>query len=477
MRISVKHTVFAAATAVAINLSLVAAQTHSKCNPLTQGGCTPDPALGRSVNIDFTKGPSDSFTALGKPTYDSNGVSFTIANPGDAPQLISNWYIMFGRVEFVAKSAPGVGVVSSAVLQSDDLDEIDWEWLGADNSQVQTNYFGKGQTTTYNRGAFHPNPNNQGAFHTYTIDWTSERIVWQIDGVNVRGQESSSAQGQYPQTPMQVKLGTWSGGDKNNAPGTIQWAGGLTNYDAGPYTMLVKSLDVTDYSTGTQYTYSGTSGTWDSIQAVGGKVNPGGGSGASPAGSSAPAVTSSSNSAPIPFEGTHRDTSSTYTQPNIYPFVAGATTLQTSTVAPTSYPGLPAGWTVTDSGKVLPPSAASQASPPASSTPASPASSPSPVGAGEIETVTRYDQQGFPILVTQPEGAPTAAKSYDQQGFLITAGPTAAASTATAVKAADSVTDSNLQIRRTSSAGFANHKNIARGLGAACGLLGGALIL
>ena len=290
---------------------------------------------------------------------------------------------MFGRVEFVAKSAPGVGVVSSAVLQSDDLDEIDWEWLGADNSQVQTNYFGKGQTTTYNRGAFHPNPNNQGAFHTYTIDWTSERIVWQIDGVNVRGQESSSAQGQYPQTPMQVKLGTWSGGDKNNAPGTIrkfgtfrshktvtdgynptEWAGGLTNYDAGPYTMLVKSLDVTDYSTGTQYTYSGTSGTWDSIQAVGGKVNPGGGSGASPAGSSAPAVTSSSNSAPIPFEGTHRDTSSTYTQPNIYPFVAGATTLQTSTVAPTSYPGLPAGWTVTDSGKVLPPSAASVSEPP-----------------------------------------------------------------------------------------------------------------
>ncbi len=172
--------------------------------------------------IDFSQGPSDSFSAIGNPTYDSNGVSFTVAQPGDSPQLVSNWYIMFGRVEFVAKAAPGVGIVSSAVLQSDTLDEIDWEWLGADSGQVQTNYFGKGQTTTYNRGAFHPNPNNQGAFHTYTIDWTSERIVWQIDGVNVRALEQGAAQGQYPQTPMQVKVGVWSGGDSSNAPGTIR---------------------------------------------------------------------------------------------------------------------------------------------------------------------------------------------------------------------------------------------------------------
>lgn len=126
--------------------------------------------------------------------------------------------------------------------------------------------------------------------------------------------------------------------------------------------MQVKSIAATDYSTGTQYTYSGTSGTWESIQAAGGKVNPHGGSGASPAGVTAPEVTSASNSAPIPFEGTHRDTSSTYTQPNVYPWIAGATTLQTATA--TTYPGLPSGWTVSNSGKVIPPSAASVSEPP-----------------------------------------------------------------------------------------------------------------
>lgn len=128
---------------------------------------------------------------------------------------------MFGRVEFKVKPAPGVGIVSSAVLQSDDLDEIDWEWLGGDSSQVQSNYFGKGQTTTWNRGAFHANPNNQADFHTYTIDWTANQIAWQIDGRTVRTLSPDSAQGQYPQTPMMIKIGSWSGGDPSNAPGTV----------------------------------------------------------------------------------------------------------------------------------------------------------------------------------------------------------------------------------------------------------------
>ena len=128
---------------------------------------------------------------------------------------------MFGHVEFQVKPAPGVGIVSSAVLQSDALDEIDWEWVGGDSNQVQSNYFSKGQTTTYNRGAFHPDPNNQASFRTYAIDWTADQIAWQIDGRTVRTLTPEDAQGQYPQTPMQVKMGAWSGGDSSNQPGTI----------------------------------------------------------------------------------------------------------------------------------------------------------------------------------------------------------------------------------------------------------------
>ena len=45
---------------------------------------------------------------------------------GNAPTITSKKYIFFGRVEIVIQAAFGAGVVTSAVLQSDCLDEIDW---------------------------------------------------------------------------------------------------------------------------------------------------------------------------------------------------------------------------------------------------------------------------------------------------------------------------------------------------------------
>lgn len=179
--------------------------------------------MGRSATFDFTSGPSDEFKEVGSPTYDENGVGFTVAKRGDAPLIQSKWYIMFGHVEMVIKAAPGTGIVSSGVLQSDDLDEIDWEWLGAKGNQVQTNYFGEGNTNTFNRGAFHDDPGNHDSFHTYSIDWTSEQIVWQIDGTTIRAITPDSAEGnQYPQSPMMVKVGVWAGGDPGNPQGTIR---------------------------------------------------------------------------------------------------------------------------------------------------------------------------------------------------------------------------------------------------------------
>ncbi|PSN64309.1 hypothetical protein BS50DRAFT_70131 [Corynespora cassiicola Philippines] len=327
-----------------------AAQTYSNCNPTLRSDCPPDSALGRTVNIDFTS-ESDSFTAQGNPTYDSNGVSFTVAKSGDSPQLISKWYIMFGKVEVQVKAAPGAGIVSSFVLLSDTLDEIDWEWLGADPDEVQTNFFGKGQTTSYNRGAFHADRGSQSGFKTYSIEWTASQIVWQIDGVTVRTLEPANAENQYPQTPMQVRFGAWSGGDSANPQGTIEWARGPTDYSQGPFTMQVKSLMVADYSTGTQYVYGDQSGTWQSIESVGGSINSGG----SPVEENSPAITSSGNG-PLPFTPTE---TSAYERPSVYPWVPDPSAT-TAAAQPTyaNYPGLPSGWTVSESGKVVPPSSA-----------------------------------------------------------------------------------------------------------------------
>lgn len=166
------------------------------------------------------------------------------------------------------KASHGQGVVSSFVLESDDLDEVDWEWLGGDVENVQTNYFGKGDTTTYDRGEYNPIANPQEGFHTYAIDWTAESLVWSIDGAVVRTLNYGDAQGgaRYPQTPMKVKMGNWVAGSSTAPKGTVQWAGGLTNFDDAPFTMYVKSVTITDGQTGAKsYSYGDHSGSWQSI--------------------------------------------------------------------------------------------------------------------------------------------------------------------------------------------------------------------
>lgn len=166
------------------------------------------------------------------------------------------------------KAANGTGIVSSIVLESDDLDEIDWEFLGGNDTSVETNYFGKGNTTSYDRAIYYDVNDVQDTWHNYTLDWTSDRLEWIIDGTVVRTLNYSDANSgkNYPQTPMTVRLGIWAGGDTSaNSEGTVEWAGGNTTYKNTPYIMSVKSLYVEDYSVGKSYTYGNTSGDWESI--------------------------------------------------------------------------------------------------------------------------------------------------------------------------------------------------------------------
>ncbi|KAI6712937.1 hypothetical protein PZA11_005215 [Diplocarpon coronariae] len=401
---------------------LAAAQTFSACNPLYSTGCPVDTALGKAISVDFTKGSVDSFTSSGNPTYDSSGAHFTVAKSGDAPQLLSIFYIMFGKVQITMKAAPGAGIVSSLVLQSDTLDEIDMEWLGSDDSEVQTNYFGKGQVTTYNRGAFHPAPNNQDEFITYTIEWTSEQIIFSVGNEVIRVVTPATADSnQYPQSPMQIKFGAWAGGDPSNPEGTISWARGPTDYTKGPFTMTVQSVSVTDYSTGTQYKYGDTSGSWESIVAVGGKINGNiDAAGSSVATADIPAVTSASPSIPAGIGGDHGSTA----RQTGWPWVA-TTTLATATQAATTPAGLPDGWIITSSGKIMP---ANSAATPAASTPFSLAGPSSllfspPLGGG-LDESTGWDDRGLPTTFTKISGWQTQIRSFDDHGSLITSVPT-----------------------------------------------------
>ena len=62
---------------------------------------------------------------------------------------------MYGHVDCVFRAAPGAGIVTAITIQSDSLDEIDYEWVGYQTEEVQSNYFSQGNTSSYDRGAVH----------------------------------------------------------------------------------------------------------------------------------------------------------------------------------------------------------------------------------------------------------------------------------------------------------------------------------
>ena len=222
---------------------------------------------------DPTNATTWDSTGGGVVLYEADGGKFTVAKQKDSPTLTSQWFIHFGRIEVHMKAARGQGIVSSIVIQSDDLDEIDLELIGGNETHVQSNYFGKAVTDPYDRFVWHPVNNPMDNFINYTVDWTKEKIDFFVDQVLVRTLLATEAVHEekgdiFPQTPSFVRIGVWSGGDlDNNNEYTVEWAGGATDFSQAPFTMEVKNVKITDYGApGTKdYEYGDRSGSWQSI--------------------------------------------------------------------------------------------------------------------------------------------------------------------------------------------------------------------
>ncbi|EEP80163.1 conserved hypothetical protein [Uncinocarpus reesii 1704] len=255
-------------------ISPTIAQTWTECNPLERDDCRPNPALGTNYTYDFTGllNPAVWNTTAGEVINGKKGGEFTIRERLQSPTIQSHFYIFFGRLEVHMKAATGQGIVSSVVIQSEDLDEIDWEWVGSEQGSVQTNYFGKGNDTTFDRGKKHDVNDPMHSIHNYTILWTAEKLEWWVDENLIRTLKYEEAEGGkfYPQTPSTVRLGIWPAGDEGNRAGTIEWAGGKVDYSNGPYTMIVERLMVEDFHKGKEYVYGDNSGDWQSIKVIDG---------------------------------------------------------------------------------------------------------------------------------------------------------------------------------------------------------------
>ncbi|KAJ5692781.1 hypothetical protein N7462_002204 [Penicillium macrosclerotiorum] len=262
-----------------ILLAFVALLTHhaaADCNPLKNTTCSPDPALSTEHTWWFNQSLNENLWDMQTGTYNytDDGAIFAIRAENASTLLVSNFYIFFGVMEAHVKMAKGAGIISSVILQSDDEDEIDWEWVGYNTNSVQSDFFGKGNTTTSDRGGNHTVMNADTEFHNYTTHWTKEKLEWWIDGElrrTVNYSESLTLYGKnYPQTPCQVKVSNWPVGIKGQSVGNLEWGGGYVNWDDLPFIMTVQRIRVQDYHTGKEYEYTDQTGSYESIKVISG---------------------------------------------------------------------------------------------------------------------------------------------------------------------------------------------------------------
>ncbi|KAJ5690307.1 hypothetical protein N7462_004699 [Penicillium macrosclerotiorum] len=289
------------AALILATVQLGAAQTYTDCDPLNST-CSADTGLNQyEFTTDFTSG-SSAFnkwnTTQGTVESTSLGAKFTISEQGDAPTIESDFYIFFGHVDVKFRAANGTGIISTYILESDDLDEIDWEQISTYDYSIETDYFGKGNTTSYDRGTTVNVTTPLETFHTYSLEWTTSKLEWLLDGEVVRSLKYSDALNgkNYPQTPMRIKIGIWAGGDPDNSEGTIEWAGGETDYTAGPFSMYVESVKIINYNPAKSYKYTDKTGSYTSIKASNGTTSTNLSSSSSSAASSSSTKASGSSS-------------------------------------------------------------------------------------------------------------------------------------------------------------------------------------
>jgi len=231
------------------------------CDPLMShsfDSCVPGPvcksgtykldSLDDVQSIDNYLGDASkiNWQSQGQPTIytDPSGKKstlLTMAQGTVGTLLASTYYVWYGKICSKISSAQGKGVVTAFILMSDVKDEIDYEWVGVDTANVQSNFYSQGVTVyTNGKNLTVPDGNTVEEMHEYCIDWTEDTLTWSINGNDQRTLNrkdtwnSTSGRFDYPQTPARIMLSLWPAGLSTNAPGTIAWAGGEIDWNS-PY--------------------------------------------------------------------------------------------------------------------------------------------------------------------------------------------------------------------------------------------------
>ncbi|KAI7872200.1 concanavalin A-like lectin/glucanase domain-containing protein, partial [Spinellus fusiger] len=164
---------------------------------------------------------------------------------GQGPTFNPPNLMQYGSFSASIKAASVGGAVTAIILIADNGDEIDYEFLGS--KFISSNYFWDRELIMGVNGATHNvNGSIYSRFHTYSINWTPEKIEWSIDGTLVRTKLRSDtcATGvcKFPSHPARVQIGLWDG---SSDPGTAQWAHGPIDWNKNKViSAYIKTLEV-----------------------------------------------------------------------------------------------------------------------------------------------------------------------------------------------------------------------------------------
>lgn len=206
-------------------LLLAITTTYSQCTPKKINF---DTLPLNDITIDYNKNnviQRDNKLLLSL-TKDTGGTRITLNNK-----------IHYGTIEASMKVSHGSNIVSSFILMADNGDEIDFEFVGKDNSVVQTNFFYKG-IPIYDKNAkfYNTFKDLTSTFNTYKITWTPYYYQWSINGVLLRTLLKNQTK-TFPDSPSNIQIGIWLAQNS-------KWAGDGPKWNESPFNVSISTINI-----------------------------------------------------------------------------------------------------------------------------------------------------------------------------------------------------------------------------------------
>ncbi|GAA5906662.1 hypothetical protein JCM6882_008088 [Rhodosporidiobolus microsporus] len=191
---------------------------------------------GDVSKYDFTLDTMDK----GNNEIIQNGeLVLSLTENGGGTKISTTRNVLYGTIQANMKTVGAPGVVTAFITMSGVKDEIDFEWVTNNTDQVESNYFWEGVVPdwTESHGGKHKASNRATNYITYGIQWTPDQLDWLVNGKSVRTlHKKDTVNGrEYPQTPSRVQFSVWPAGIDGTSQGTIDWAGGMIDWDSSDY--------------------------------------------------------------------------------------------------------------------------------------------------------------------------------------------------------------------------------------------------